>query len=889
MSAAIPFPERPASSATYRAEEAAEAARHIPATPEGLTAAEAASRLSRDGPNLLPANQPASRWVVVRKVLTEPMFLMLLTAGGIYLVLGSRGEALFLLAFVLAVIGLTLVQEGRTQRALDALRDLSAPKALVQRDGVAVRVPGTDVVVGDWLLLQEGDRVAADAELCSGSVSLDESLLTGEALPVEKQPATGQPDDPVVMVFASTVVTRGHGGARVTEVAANTAVGRIGGALNATVEPPSQLQQASRKLVRQLGVVAVGLSAALVLLGVWWDGRPLLDSLLSGIALAMAILPEEIPVILTVFLALGAWRLAGQKVLTRRSTAVEALGAITVLAVDKTGTLTRNQMAVVALAAAGEPLPLTDGAPLPPDLVAVLQAAVLATPPRPFDPMEQALRACGSAPAQGLPAWVNAAVPLHAYALAPGLLAMTQVHQGPDERQWLACKGAPEAVADLCRLTETQRVHLRSQVASMAGLGWRVLGVAGGHWPPEGDAASTPPDWPAGQADLGLSWLGLVALADPPRDDVPAALAECRGAGVRVIMLTGDHPATASAIATQVGLTDRPEVLTGAQIDTLSDADLTTRMARTDVCARLQPAHKLRLVRCLQAGGAVVAMTGDGVNDAPALKAADVGIAMGLRGTDVAREASALVLLDDSFARIVAAIRQGRRIFDNIDKASRFTFAVHVPIVGLALLPALMHWPALLLPAHIVLLELLIDPACSVVFEAEPPADGVMQRPPRAPGVSPFSSGNLWAGALQGSGLALVLLAGFAVLQGPLGVPEAASRGAVVVALLSSVWLLVVANRQPDRGWWPSLRAGNPWLWPMAGAVAALLVLALSVPVLRDLLHLAPVTPVVAGAAALMVVLNCFCLALTRLWRPSPAPAAPIRHTVTRAVHDAPA
>ncbi|MHB1409761.1 MAG: cation-translocating P-type ATPase, partial [Acidovorax defluvii] len=667
----------------------------IPAR-QGLSAAEAARRLATEGPNLLPGSAPKSTLAIVRDVVTEPMFLMLLAAGSIYLALGDRGEALFLLGFVFVVIGITLAQERKTQRALESLRDLSAPRALVIRDGQEQRIAGREVVRGDLLVLHEGDRIAADALLIDGQLEVDESLLTGEAVPVAKLPlaqdsqnaqASASAGAPaanagppqarpapsggsaahevasVGAIYASTVVTRGVAVAQVCATAAHTAVGRLGADHAATVEPPSALQQGSRRLVRNLGIGALVLALAQVLLGWWWNSRPLLESLLSGIALAMAILPEEIPVILTVFLALGAWRISHQKVLTRRVTAVEALGAITVLAVDKTGTLTMNRMAVAELASGEQHFRPESASELPEHFHLLAEFAMLATPADPFDPMEKAIQHFGHQWLQGTEHVHDGREPEFEYALSGEILAMTRVFASDEPNvHLLATKGAPEAVADLCHLDATQQSAIRRQVEAMAERGLRVLGVARGRWKGAAPAPGQSPPWPQSQHAFDFDFLGLVALADPPRTEVPAALAECRRAGVRVIMMTGDHPATARAIAQQVGLSDRPDVITGAELEALDDAALAERLRHVDLCARLKPQHKLRLVQLLRASGEVVAMTGDGVNDAPALKAADVGIAMGERGTDVAREAAALVLLDDSFARIVAAICQGRRI-----------------------------------------------------------------------------------------------------------------------------------------------------------------------------------------------------------------------------------
>ena len=863
----------------------------IPAR-QGLSAAEAARRLATEGPNLLPGSAPKSTLAIVRDVVTEPMFLMLLAAGSIYLALGDRGEALFLLGFVFVVIGITLAQERKTQRALESLRDLSAPRALVIRDGQEQRIAGREVVRGDLLVLHEGDRIAADALLIEGQLEVDESLLTGEAVPVAKLPlaqdsqnaqASASAEAPatragppqarpapsgdsaahevasVGAIYASTVVTRGVAVAQVCATAAHTAVGRIGADLAATVEPPSALQQGSRRLVRNLGIGALVLALAQVLLGWWWNSRPLLESLLSGIALAMAILPEEIPVILTVFLALGAWRISHQKVLTRRVTAVEALGAITVLAVDKTGTLTMNRMAVAELASGEQHFRPESASELPEHFHLLAEFAMLATPADPFDPMEKAIQQFGHQWLQGTEHVHDGREPEFEYALSGEILAMTRVFASDEPNvHLLATKGAPEAVADLCHLDAAQQGAIRHQVEAMAERGLRVLGVARGRWKGAAPAPGQSPPWPQSQHDFDFDFLGLVALADPPRTEVPAALAECRRAGVRVIMMTGDHPATARAIAQQVGLSDRPDVITGAQLEGLDDASLSERLRHVDLCARLKPQHKLRLVQLLRASGEVVAMTGDGVNDAPALKAADVGIAMGERGTDVAREAAALVLLDDSFARIVAAIRQGRRIDSNIRKAVRFVFAVHVPIIGLALVPTLLHWPVLLLPVHIVLLELLIDPACSIVFEAEAEDSDTMARAPRPVSDSPFAAAPLLWSVLQGLGLAAVLLGGQAWLVHQGWHPDQ-GRTVVFGTLVLCVLLLILANRDLSRPALLGVTDPNPWLWRIAAAMVVLLAAVMGIAWLRHLMGLA--LPGAQGA----VVAGCL-LALCLVW-----------------------
>ncbi|MFA6192930.1 MAG: cation-translocating P-type ATPase [Sulfurimonas sp.] len=813
----------------------------------GLSCEQAKNQLKKYGSNLLPANQPKTLLSIIFGVVSEPMFLMLLIAGGIYLALGDPAEAIFLLTFVFIVITITLTQERKTQRALESLRELSAPRALVVRDGIEVRIAGQEVVPGDLLVLHEGDRIPADALLVQGQLSVDESLLSGEAVPVTKLPNT----ESLSLLFASTVVTKGVGMAVVQATGTSTAVGHIGQALAVTKEIPSGLQQASRALIKNLTIIGLGVAVALVLLNWLWNERSFLESLLSGIALTMAILPEEVPVILTVFLALGAWRITKFKVLTRNVAAVEALGAITILAVDKTGTLTQNHMQVEELSVGDSLFQSTPDAELPEKFHTMVEFAMLATPSDPFDPMEKAIQLFGHTKLSGTEHVHDDRCPEFHYELSAEILAMTHVYSS--ERpliHLLATKGAPEAVADLCHLSEDELQVIQLQVDEMAKRGLRVLGIAKGEW----QTSVSNHTWPESQHEFDFVFLGLVGFIDPIRPEVPHAIAECRSAGIRLLMLTGDHSSTAQAIAQQVGLSERAEVIMGDEIEMLNDDALLERLKHADVCARMKPEHKLRLVQILQKGGEVVAMTGDGVNDAPALKAADIGIAMGERGTDVAREAADLVLLDDSFKSIVTAISQGRQIYDNISKATRFVIAVHLPIIALTLIPALLHWSVMLQPIHIVLLQLLIDPACAIVFEAEIAAGNIMNRPPRLPLATPFSRSNIGFAIAQGVGIALILIFGTALLQN-MEWSETEIRTILFAALVPTLFLIVLFNRDSDSAIELNLYKQNPWLGYMFIGVSVILTAVLIIPMLRNMMGFASMgVSMLFSSVALLIV-----------------------------------
>ena len=781
----------------------------------GLTREEALARLEGDGFNELPSAKPRRLWAIAWEVVREPMFLLLIGASTIYLVLGDIREALVLFASVFVVMGITFYQERKTERALEALRELASPRAQVWRDGEWQFVPGREVVVGDLVRVKEGDRVPADAALLrSSNVMADESLLTGESVPVRKRASEGEPaaarpgGDDLPYVFSGTLLTQGQGLARVVATGVRTEIGKIGKALQTLVPELSMIQRETRRAVLVFAAIGMALCVLVtVLYGLM--RRDWLNGLLAGITLAMANLPEEFPVVLTVFLALGAWRISQHGVLTRRAPAIETLGSTTVLCVDKTGTLTQNRMAVRCLWVPGAnavDLQALEGEVLP-DLI---EFSVLASERQPFDPMEKAYHRLAQERAPAAVEKLGASTLAHSYPLSPVQLSVAHVWQPPGSDGYVvAAKGAPEAIAELCALDGAQRAAIHAQVAKMAGDGLRVLAVARGML--SRTPANTNP-WPPSQSELRLQFVGLTGLADPIRATVPAALRECYSAGIRTVMITGDYPGTAAAIARQIGLADPEAVVTGPVLDAMTDAQLRDRVAQVNIFARVVPEQKLRLVQALKANGEIVAMTGDGVNDAPALKAAHIGVAMGKRGSDVAREAASLVLLDDDFASLVEAVKLGRRIFDNIQKAMCYILAVHVPTAGMALLPLLFGWPLVFYPVHIVFLEFVIDPACSIAFEAEPPEHDVMRRPPRSATSRLFNGWIVATSVLQGVGVLVAVALLYAMVL-EAGTPEPQARAMAFTAIVFGNVGLILAPRSRQATLLETLRRPNPALW----------------------------------------------------------------------------
>ncbi len=817
---------------------------------QGLTEQIARERLASDGYNELPSAKKRTFWHILAEVMHEPMFLLLIACGLLYLLLGDQAEALMLMGFVVVIIGITFYEEQKTERALEALRDLSSPRALVIRDGRQQRIAGREVVRDDIALIAEGDRVPADAVLLSGSnIVVDESLLTGESAPVRKKNWDGRLEmadpggDDQPFVYSGTMVVKGQGVTQVRATGPRTEIGKIGKALEILKPEKTDLKRQMERIVRNFAIIGISMCAAVVIVfglmrGDWLHG------LLAGITLAMAMLPEEFPVVLTIFLALGAWRISQRHVLTRRVPAVEMLGAATVLCVDKTGTLTQNRMTVTRLAIGGETRPVNlEQRNLPEAFHELVEFAILATPVDPFDPMEKALRELGGRTLINTEHLHRDWVLVREYPLSEKLLAMSHVWRSAAKRELvIAAKGAPEAIADLCHFDAGKRESLEAQTSRMADQGLRILGVARAHF-----QAS---DLPDEQHDFQFEFLGLLGLADPIRPEVPAAVQECYTAGIRVIMITGDYPGTARNIARQIGLRPSDQLITGPELKRMPEAVLQERIRTTCIFARVIPEQKLRIVNALKANHEVVAMTGDGVNDAPALKAAHIGIAMGGRGTDVARESASLVLLDDNFASIVAAVRMGRRIFDNLKKAISFIFSVHIPIAGMSLIPVFFGWPLALLPVHVLFLELIIDPACTIVFEMEQDEHGIMRRPPRKLDVPLFGRSMMLAGLIQGLGVLVVAAAvyAFALMRG-LGAGEA--RMFAFVLLVIGNLGLIFANRSRELSILASLRTGNKALWWVSGGAVFFLALVLSVPILRDVFKFAPVHVEEVGLLAL--------------------------------------
>ncbi len=790
----------------------------------GLDALQVKNGLAKFGYNELPQSASKSLFKVAAEVIMEPMFLLLISCGLLYIIIGDYREGVILMSATLIIIFITFYQYQKTERALEALKNLSSPRALVIRDGVEIRIPGREVVPEDIIILNEGDRIAADARIMqSSNLYVDESMLTGESVAVmkskkiEKYAAEG-------IVNSGTLVIKGRGIAKVFATGINTSFGKIGTSLETIDQPETRLQIEMKLLIKNLFLIGVIISVG-VIIAFYFSRGDLIKAILNGLSTSMAILPEEFPVVLTVFLAIGAWRLSKKNVLTRKPSAIETLGSTTILCVDKTGTITQNRMEIVFLYDGDKIISKDKFSKKIDKIISLINAANFASQKKSIDPMEKAISSTYNS-INGLSQDYHKLI--KEYPLSHSLPLMTHVYERPNDiNYYVYAKGAPEAIFDLCAITDFEKQKYTQVLQDMANNAYRVLAVA--------EAIIPKTILPILQSDFKLEFKGLIAFEDPIRPEVPAAIRECMDAGIKVTIITGDYPATATAIAKQIGLFNNGEVITGEALDSLTEKELKARIKNISIFARVVPSQKLRIVEILKGMNEVVAMTGDGVNDAPALKAANIGIAMGCRGTDVAREASSLVLLDDNFASIVAAIRSGRKIFDNLQKAMSYILAIHIPIIGLTLLPALFsNIPLLLMPLHIVFLELIIDPISSIAFESEIEEKGVMKRKPRNVSDKFFGFKKLITSLFKGVLLLLMIIVVYFITAKE-GHTEKETRAIVYTALIVGNTFLILSSLSSTRSFISVIFEKNYAVLFLLSTAILLLISILTVPSLQNI------------------------------------------------------
>lgn len=808
---------------------------------QGLSSQKAQEQIKKEGYNELQGKKSRNIWDIIFGVIKEPMFILLVACGTLYMLLGDKEEGIMLLGFVFFVMGIEFYQERKSEKALDALKDLASPRALVIRDEVEKRIAGREVVREDILVLQEGDRVPADATILEGvNLLVDESLLTGESVPVRKHDWEGEDEDTQLggddrpFVYSGTMIVQGHALAIVTHIGMDTQIGKIGKAIENLEESPTKLKKEIGGLVKKLTIIGA-LLCVLVVVVYFLTRSSLMEGFLAGITLAMAMLPEEFPVVLTIFMAIGAWRISKKNVLTRKPSAIETLGSATVLCTDKTGTLTENKMKVARLYNGSDFWIEKQSKEFPEEFHDIIEYGILSSQANPFDPMEMAINNIGKSFLNGTEHIHSNWKMLKEYSLSKEMLAMSHVFRNTSTNQMvIAAKGAPESIFDLCHLDSSVQDKYAKAVVEMASDGLRVLGVA--------KSVQNGALLPDNQHNFDFEFVGLIGLQDPIRPQVPAAVAECQSAGIRVIMITGDYPLTAQNIAKEIGLSNYNQCITGAELEQISEEELSERIKTVNVFARVVPEQKLKIVNALKRNNEIVAMTGDGVNDAPALKAANIGIAMGEKGTDVAREASELVLMDDNFGSIVESIKMGRRIFDNLQKALGYIFAIHVPIAGLSLIPVFFSgYPLVLWPVHVVFMELIIDPSCSVIFEAEKAEKNVMSRPPRNLYEPFFGAEKILISCLQGVWVLLATL-GMYFITLKLGYDIGQVRAMTFTTLIIANVMTILTNRSWNESIFTILRTPNPTVKWVAGGALLFITLILNVPFLQRLFQFSPIS-----------------------------------------------
>lgn len=781
----------------------------------GLTNVEAQQKLKKGGYNELPNSETKSVFEIALSVIKEPMFMLLLACGSLYLIIGDYREGIILFSSIFIIIFITFYQRQKTEKAIDSLKKLSSPRTLLLRDGKTKRVPSREIVIDDIMILNEGDRISADAIVIdSNHLTIDESLLTGESVPVLKE--NGMP------IYSGSLLIQGKANAKVIATGVNTEFGKIGRSLQDIKPEATRLQLEMKRLIKTLFIIG-GLISVMVVIAYYQTRGNFIESLLSGLSSAMAILPEEFPVVLTVFLALGAWRLSKKNVLSRQANAIETLGSTSVLCSDKTGTITQNKMELVSIFQNDTVYTKTVFESKIDEVAIICHTAILASQINPIDPMEQAILNH----AKLYKVDYEKENLIKEYPLSKELFAMTRVTKGESETYNISCKGSPEAILKLCKIEGQVLENLKEEIVKMAEAGLRVIGVA--------NSTIQSNEFPEKQTDFKFNFLGFLGFEDPIRPEVKSALEECKTAGIKVVMITGDFPVTAKSIGNQIGLSENGIMMTGEELKELNDDELSKVIDTVSIFARVIPEQKLRIVNAFKKRGHIVAMTGDGVNDAPALKAAQIGIAMGLRGTDVARESASIVLLDDNFASIVSAIRGGRKIYDNLQKAMTYIMAIHVPIIGLSLIPAFFeNLPIILLPVHIVFLELIIDPVCSIAFESEKEEADIMTRKPRNLDDTFFGRNKILRSIFQG-GLLLTFVMTVYLFTINEGHSELETRAISFSALIIGNIFLILSNLSKTRSAFSVLKENNKSLIFIIFSAVLMLLLTLNIPYLQIL------------------------------------------------------
>ncbi len=809
---------------------------------EGLNDSAVLESRLKNGPNTLEMGEERVFWNVLKEVIMEPMFILLLAACIIYFAVGQLKEGIIMLASIFIVAGISLFQEYRSKNAVLALKKISAAHSTVIRNGEQINIPSDEIVVDDIVLLEEGELISADALIMSANdFSVNESILTGESFAVHKQA------DNINQVYRGTLISSGTATVKVTAVGLNTLFGKIGLSLKEITIVKTPLQIQIRSFVHSM--VWIGVIAFLIVVGFnYYHTHDLIKSFLQGLTLAMSILPEEIPVAFSTFQALGAFRLLKNQIIVKQPQYVETLGSATVICVDKTGTITQNKMSIAFLYDEASKSSISPDLqkPFPHQLI---EYAMWSSETNPFDPMEKAIHD-----------WYEKSTTvdkrsshqqIHEYPIGGKPPMMTHIFQAVTGEIIIAVKGAPEAILKRSKLSRSELKHIEEQSLTYAKKGYRVLGVGKGQWPSQ--------EWPESQEEFEFEFLGLIAFQDPPKENIIETLEIFEEAGIPVKMITGDYAETALAIAGQVGLSHNTNVLTGQEVLALSSSDLQKKVKEVNIYARMFPEAKLKVIEALKDNGEVVAMTGDGVNDGPALKAAHIGIAMGKRGSEVAKSAASLILIDDDLVHMTEAIALGRKIYDNLKKAIQYIVSIHIPIILIVTLPLLLSWKFtdIFSPVHVIFLELIMGPTCSIIYENEPMEPGLMRQLPRKSGASFLSLRQLAISIFQGLLITTACL-GIGYYFMWQGEDEGYVRTVIFVTLLFSNVFLTLSNRSFVHTIFKTLQYKNNLVGIIISITLVFIAIILYLPFVKNLFMMDSITP--------MALLGCILVSMVGVW-----------------------
>ncbi|MCK0135103.1 cation-translocating P-type ATPase [Arenibacter sp. S6351L] len=787
---------------------------------KGLTDEAVKSSRKKHGENSLSYKKENGFLDALKSVAQEPMVILLMVASSIYFITGNNGDGIFMVAAIILVASISLYQDSKSRMALEKLKSLTQPNSQVIRNGEVVDIPSEELVVGDSLMVEEGNTIPADGTIVhSNDFSVNESILTGESLSVFKD--ASKLDN---KIFGGTTVASGLAIATITEIGNSTQLGKIGKSLEGIQEEKTPLEKQISNFVKQMSIWG-----GIIFLLVWGinylQSREVLDSLLKALTLAMSVLPEEIPVAFTTFMALGAYRLMKMGIVVKQMKTVESLGSATVICTDKTGTITQNKMELAKLFTLDTGEVVSADALLNNSQKELVTIAMWASEPIPFDPMEKALHE-----AYGRIASVDQRPHykmIHEYPLSGKPPMMTHLFANSEGNRIIAAKGAPEALLATSKLTDSQKEQITDILTNLGQEGYRMLGV--------GQANFKGSDFPEKQQDFQFAFKGLVAFYDPPKDNIRQVLKDFDKAGIQVKLVTGDNPATSMAIAKQIDFPGYEKNMTGEELMQLKDEELQQKVKSTQVFTRMFPEAKLRIVNAIKANNEVVAMTGDGVNDGPALKASHIGIAMGKKGTEIAKQAASLILVDDDLSKMVDAIAMGRKIYGNLKKAIQYIISIHIPIILTVFIPLALGWvyPAIFSPSHVILLELIMGPTCSIIYENEPMEKNTMIQKPRPFTTTFFKFKELITSIIQGLVITLGSLSvyQYAVLESH---NESVTRTMVFMVLISSNIFLTLVNRSFYYSIWTTLKYKNNLVPLIIGITLILSALLLFVPPLTS-------------------------------------------------------